>query len=336
MVENPLVSVIIPVYNVKNYLRQCVRSIIAQSYTNIEIILIDDGSTDGSGAICDEMCHEEKRVRVFHIENGGPGRARNIGVEKSRGQWILFVDSDDFISPVYIHILLNAALLMGCDMSIVPFGTAFISEERVHLVDDPECIVSVRMLTQEETQQGLLYQKYDTAPQWRICKRSLFDKVVFSEYLYYEDLSTIYKLVHECNNIALVDTTRLYAYRMSQNSIMRGKYNHKKGESALMISKSLYEEIVGWYPSLRKAAASRVFSLCRMVFGQIPPGRAAADGIYVHDRSALWHVLRRYRRVVVWDRHARRRERLAACVACCGEHTFSLFCRLCRRLGWMQ
>lgn len=336
MVENPLVSVIVPVYNVEQYLRQCVHSIIAQSYNNIEIILVDDGSTDASGAICDEICREEKRIRVFHIENGGPGKARNFGVNKSRGQWILFVDSDDFISPAYVHILLNAALLMGCDMSIVPFGTAFTSEKQVHLEDDSERVAPAIVLTQRQAEEGLLYQKYDTAPQWRICKRSLFDKIVFPENLYYEDLATIYKLVHECDSVALVNTTHLYAYRMSQNSIMRGKYNHQKCESALVISESLYSEIVKWYPSLREAAASRIFSLCRMVFGQIPSGKAAVDGVYTRDRSALWHVLRRYRHVVVWDRHARRRERLAAIIACCGEHAFSLFCRLCRRLGWMQ
>lgn len=93
----PKISVIVPVYNTEKYLHRCVDSILAQTYTDFELLLIDDGSTDGSGAICDELAQKDSRVRVFHQENGGVTSARKLGVKKSRGDYIYFVDSDDSI-----------------------------------------------------------------------------------------------------------------------------------------------------------------------------------------------------------------------------------------------
>lgn len=104
----PLISVIIPVYNVQQYLRECVSSVLAQVYSNLEIILIDDGSTDESGKLCDELALSDERISVFHKTNGGLSRARNYGVEHCHGDWILFVDSDDYVSPVYVEALWTA------------------------------------------------------------------------------------------------------------------------------------------------------------------------------------------------------------------------------------
>ena len=92
-------SIIVPVFNVRNYLSDCIDSIISQSYSDFECILIDDGSTDGSGAICDEYAKKDSRIRVFHKENGGVSSARNIGLDNASGEWIYFVDSDDQILP---------------------------------------------------------------------------------------------------------------------------------------------------------------------------------------------------------------------------------------------
>ena len=99
---NPLISIVIPVYNAEKYLKRCIDSIIAQTYSDWELILVDDGSTDLSGKICDEYASQDKRITVCHIQNGGPSRARNIGVDKSKGDYIFFVDADDWIEPLSI------------------------------------------------------------------------------------------------------------------------------------------------------------------------------------------------------------------------------------------
>ena len=95
---DPLISVIVPVYNIEKYLERCVNSIREQTYTNLEILLVDDGSTDSSGTICDKFAEEDNRVRVFHKENGGSSSARNLGIAEAKGEYLGFVDSDDYIS----------------------------------------------------------------------------------------------------------------------------------------------------------------------------------------------------------------------------------------------
>lgn len=102
-----LVSVVVPVYNAQKYLQSCVDSIINQTYRNLEIILVDDGSTDQSGMICDEYARKDERIKVIHKENGGNGDARNTGYQQATGKWLVMADNDDLLHPQQIEILLN-------------------------------------------------------------------------------------------------------------------------------------------------------------------------------------------------------------------------------------
>ena len=108
MVENELISVLVPLYNVAPYLSTCIDSIINQTYSNLEILLVDDGSTDESGSICDSYAAKDKRIRVIHKKNEGQAVARNLCIEKASGEYLLFVDSDDFITPVHVETLKSA------------------------------------------------------------------------------------------------------------------------------------------------------------------------------------------------------------------------------------
>ena len=105
MKKTSLISIIVPVYNVEKYLERCINSLISQTYNNIEILLIDDGSTDKSGKIIDEMCLKDDRLKVFHKKNGGVSSARNYGLKKSNGKFVTFVDSDDYVDKDYIKVL---------------------------------------------------------------------------------------------------------------------------------------------------------------------------------------------------------------------------------------
>ena len=118
----PKISVIVPVYNAEKYLHRCIDSILSQTFTDFELLLIDDGSKDGSGAICDEYAAKDNRVRVFHKENGGASSARNLGMDNAQGEWVAFVDADDYVLPSYLatYIEISTANVDMCVVGIIP------------------------------------------------------------------------------------------------------------------------------------------------------------------------------------------------------------------------
>lgn len=337
MSDSNLVSVIVPIYNVKSYLQECFDSISSQSYQNIEIILVDDGSTDGSGEFCDELAARDDRATVLHKENGGLSDARNAGLRIAQGSWISFIDSDDYVSPIFIEVLLNAVLKTGCEMSTIPFGKAFNDGSECKLVNSLDLVPDAEPIESHDVQRRMLYQSLDTGAQWRLYSISSLGVDPFPVGLYYEDLASVYKIIHKLDKVAIVDCRGLYAYRMRGDSIIRQNYKHLKGESALKISDQLFADISKWYPDLSDAAASRCFSVCRMVFAQVPIS-IADDSLaeFKFDADDLWNVISRHRKTVLFDSSARKRERLAASFAFAGRSCFELFCSLCRRFGLMQ
>lgn len=129
------ISVIVPVYNAEKYIAQCIDSILSQTFSDFELLLIDDGSKDHSGAICDEYAAKDSRVRVFHKENGGVSSARNLGLDEAEGEWITFVDSDDFIAPDFCEILLDNE---DCDFVVASYETFGKSSFR-HILKESLC-----------------------------------------------------------------------------------------------------------------------------------------------------------------------------------------------------
>ena len=117
----PLISIIVPIYNVEKYLSRCINSVLSQTFPDFELLLIDDGSTDKSGYICDGYAQKDSRIKVFHIENGGVSAARNYGLDNARGEWITFVDADDWIDKDMYYKLYNEAILSEADIVICDF-----------------------------------------------------------------------------------------------------------------------------------------------------------------------------------------------------------------------
>ena len=115
--HNPMISVIVPVYNAEKYLKECIRSILNQTIQNLELILVNDGSTDGSGYICDEYINKDNRIKVIHKENGGVSSARNMGISEATGEYFTFVDSDDYLEPNALEILYNDIIIYNADIS---------------------------------------------------------------------------------------------------------------------------------------------------------------------------------------------------------------------------
>ncbi len=330
------ISVIVPVYNVRRYLRQCLDSLMSQDYPSFEVILVDDGSTDGSGSICDEYAAKNKCFKVVHQQNKGLSAARNRGLALARGQYISFVDSDDWVSECYLSAFMSAIEQTGMPCAslahLKPFrdghacglhgdrGTwfAWIARKNIQIMDE----VTV--------QKALLRQRVNCGAQARLCRRDvLFDVAVdgkvFPEGLLYEDLATVYRIMHEARGSALVHGN-LYAYRRRRSGIMgnRAALHDEKVRSAIQVSRGLYENMLRWYPGLGREAASRCLALLCTVY-------ASLDQREQGNRKALWQEIQRYCTLVRNDAGARLKDRMAAYCAMSGERVFAMFCRLYRK-----
>ena len=323
--QYPLISVIVPVYNVKSYLRECFESIVNQTYPSFEVILVDDGSTDGSGELCDSLVEPCGLASVIHKDNGGQSDARNVGLSSAKGEWLAFVDSDDFISPLFLEALYNAAHESETLMATVRYGASFFDGRSPELETRRKVAMAYRVESAEEYQEELLYQKSWNGVVWRLCHKSLFDNVKFPSGLYYEDAATAYRLVHEVDQVAVLETTGLYAYRQNEDGTMRGSFNEVKFLSCLTVTRTMRDEISLWYPKLSDAVCSRCFAICRVVFSQVPSSDEA-------KQTLLWRESQKYAQTVIRDPKARKREKVAAVVSRMGKFPFRLFCSSYRKL----
>lgn len=225
--EKPTLSVIVPVYNVEPYLRACVDSILAQTFRDFELILVDDGSTDGCPALCDAYEGQDPRVRVIHKENGGLSSARNAGMRSARAELLSFIDSDDFVHPQMFQTLVSPLLVDACiGISMCTYQRCVGEDEcdlRMKKLSEPEVIDAVRALE-------MVYA--DVVPNitfvaWnKVYRRELFERagVEYPEGKLYEDGFTTYRLLYEADKAAIVDAS-LYFYRVRPGSIVSGKKN---------------------------------------------------------------------------------------------------------------
>lgn len=211
------ISVIIPIYKVEAYLEKCVISVRHQSYQNLEIILVDDGSPDGCGELCDRFAEEDPRIRVLHKENGGLSDARNKGLDIATGEYILFVDSDDFIHPQMVEILYRNLQAAEADISVCGFLSVEEGEE-VSLALSGESKTEV--FEGEEVMHCLQHRNLLTVVAWnKLYKRSLFAELRYPKGKLHEDEFLIHHLLHQCKRIVYTDG-KLYYYLQRSGSIM--------------------------------------------------------------------------------------------------------------------
>ncbi|MBQ1373191.1 glycosyltransferase family 2 protein [Candidatus Saccharibacteria bacterium] len=203
-----IISVIIPVYNVEKYVGKCLDSVVRQKYENLDIVIIDDGATDGSGAICDEFAKKDKRVRVFHKENGGLSDARDFGIKKAKGEIIAFVDSDDFISEDYVSAMYDEMVKKNAD--VVVCGYNMMKPKREAISGEE---ATVKLLTEQENVDMVAWNK--------LYKKSLFidNNIWFPKAKKYEDTLTTYKILSKAEKVAYLDEA-LYCYTERGDSIM--------------------------------------------------------------------------------------------------------------------
>lgn len=220
-----LVSVIVPVYNVELFVERCIRSILEQKYKNIEVIVVDDGTTDNSLRICEELAKQDTRVCIVHKVNGGLSSARNYGLEKAKGKYVVFVDSDDFIHEEYISLMYEIAVKSGANLVICGYEKGKKSN-----FTNEELDRAYKVYSSEE----MLYNWHSI-----LCSKETvsWNKLYLREQLigmgfkypvgvYYEDVCTTHLVVDKADKIA-VTNSKLYYYYQRKNSISRSLKNEK-------------------------------------------------------------------------------------------------------------
>ncbi len=246
-----LISIIVPVYNVEKYLKKCVDSIVNQTYKNLEIILVDDGATDNSGKICDELVELDNRIKVYHKKNGGLSDARNYGVERATGDYIGFVDSDDYIDAEMYEKLYEAIKkenvdVAECNLKIVyPEKTDLFTDQKYYQICNK----------QEYLEEYLKIEKIFGSACVRLTKADIAKKLKFPVGKLYEDTYYAYDLIGIVDKYVIVDNP-YYNYLMRENSITNAKFNPRIFDLIEIVEK-FHTNVYKNYPSLKEAADCR-------------------------------------------------------------------------------
>lgn len=246
-----LISIIVPVYNVEKYLKKCVDSIVNQTYKNLEIILVDDGATDNSGKICDELVELDNRIKVYHKKNGGLSDARNYGVERAAGDYIGFVDSDDYIDAEMYEKLYEAIKkenvdVAECNLKIVyPEKTDLFTDQKYYQICNK----------QEYLEEYLKIEKIFGSACVRLTKADIAKKLKFPVGKLYEDTYYAYDLIGIVDKYVIMDNP-YYNYLMRENSITNAKFNPRIFDLIEIVEK-FHTNVYKNYPSLKEAADCR-------------------------------------------------------------------------------
>ena len=241
----PLVSIIIPVYNVEKYLDKCIESIVNQTYTNLEIILVDDGSPDNCPQMCDAWAEKDSRIKVVHKENGGLSSARNKGLDIAKGGYILFVDSDDYISYDCVDILLKTLLENKCDLAVARYIETNNGRTKKKVFSKKTFVFNeadywnnyyVNLFSQTDISAAFINAC------GKLYKKELFDNIRFPIGKINEDTFTTYKIISECSKIAYIDKL-VYYYVYRPSSITRSINSSKEIIKSLDVIDAMKERV---------------------------------------------------------------------------------------------
>lgn len=210
----PLISVIVPVYNVEPYLERCIQSVIMQTYQNWQMILVDDGSTDRCGSICDRYAGKDDRIQVIHKTNGGLSDARNCGIDKADGQYIAFVDSDDFVQKDFLKVQYENLVRTGADMAICAYQNYHSKQDMACDTENHVCVVEEDITSQLYLNPGMAIVAWN-----KLYRRELWNEIRYPVGRLHEDEAVIHELLTSCRKIVISDA-KLYFYRQRADSIM--------------------------------------------------------------------------------------------------------------------
>lgn len=318
---DPLISVIIPVYNVEQYLRKCLESIINQTYKNLEIILIDDGSTDNSGKICDEYAKKDTRIQTIHKKNGGLSDARNCGLKKSTGDYIVFVDSDDWMDFDGIRYMF--ILSKKYDAPLVIGGTEKTAEStgKVLWSDFKEC-EDLQIMTKKESMRDVFI---NGCASWaRLYKKEVHKDVFFPVGEINEDEAIVLQILERCNTI-VKSSKIVYNYRFRENSITSTKF-YKKKLDWCKHSKDNWDYIKKFHSEIEKEAKTRYINSIVWALNNMTVDLSNfAEDIYLFRKE-----LKIYYKEYIKDITIPQKERLRVFFMC---HFYYLYANIVKVLG---
>ena len=248
---NELISIIVPVYNVEQYLEKCVDSIVNQTYKNLEIILVDDGATDSSGKLCDKLAKIDNRIKVYHKENGGLSDARNYGVERATGEYIGFVDSDDYIDAEMYEKLYEAIKKENVDVAECNLKIIYPEREELFTEQNYYNVCT----KQEYLEEYLKIEKIFGSACVRLIKSDISKKLKFPVGKLYEDTYYAYDLINVADSYVIMDAP-YYNYLMRENSITNAKFNPRIF-NLIEIVEEFHNTVYENYPGLEEAADCR-------------------------------------------------------------------------------
>lgn len=217
--EEELISIVVPVYKVEDYVEKCVRSIMAQDYKNLEILIVDDGTPDHSGEICDRLALEDSRISVFHTPNGGLSAARNVGIDHAHGEFIGFVDSDDWIEPDMYSFLYKTLKEHDADISVcshyIDKGSKIKCKHKHNQLIVCDKDMSMNLLIKDKYLHNYAWDK--------LYRRTLFDGLHYPEGILYEDIAFTYKVVDRARLLVIHGLPK-YHYTVRPGSIVSARY----------------------------------------------------------------------------------------------------------------
>ena len=307
----PKISVIVPVYKVEAFLHRCVSSIFNQSFGDFDLILVDDGSPDNCGALCDGYARQDSRVKVIHQENGGLSAARNSGIDwacaNSESEWLAFVDSDDWVHKDYLKTLYEAAVGNGCRISACGFF-------RTENASFPEGTSKVAVMEAGAYYCSDTVHEGVTAVAWnKLYHKSLFETLRYPVGKLHEDEFTTYRAVYEAGKVAVAEAV-LYAYYQNPAGIMGAKWNPrrlhvleafeaqmafaKETGNAVLAEKVAYKSIFSIHDHLQQAGEEYRKELQKKLRIALKQGRET--GVFPASRENLWAYEEAYPCKVFW------------------------------------
>lgn len=237
----PTVSIIVPVFNTEKYLTKCLESLIFQTFTDIEIILINDGSTDGSKKICEKFASKDERIILINKENEGVSSARNLGIECSKGQYISFVDSDDYIASDMIEFLVKNIERTNADISTCGHYDCYISNNSVKKCHFKNSNESGILNSRQALQESLIGGKISLLPYDKLYKRELFDNIRFPVGVIYEDSAVIPNIMTKISKVCYSFNPKYYYVRRI-NSITNSKFSYRNFD-IIKVNKQNFEMV---------------------------------------------------------------------------------------------
>lgn len=318
----PLVSVIVPIYNAGIYLKQCIDSIVGQTYSYIEVILVDDGSTDNSAEICEKYALNDSRVFAVHQQNAGQASARNAGIKIAKGDFIIFVDSDDTIAANHIEELVTNAIHYNVDIATCYAQKFWMDgkKEKVNILDN-----DISIYTSSQALSELCYQRrFSQGPWCKLIRKELLRDIEFPVGVGYEDMATIYKIFGKADNIVLIPSIT-YFYRQHSSSTMHTEFSDKKIDR-VRVTLEMKKYIEEKFPENQNAVNARWLLSNLQLMMDIP-----FDSNYNCLKKEIYQNIKNVRKSVIRDNSAKKSLKIMAISTYLGARNLMVLGRLYKK-----